>query len=82
MRHDNPPFSNDKALIPDTHYIDLVVGGHSHTFVEDFIYVTDADGKEVPIIQDGCFGYNVGMITVGQQASSRISAKSLTGRSE
>jgi len=75
-------YSNDKALIPDTRHIDLVVGGHSHTFVEDFIYVADADGKEVPIIQDGCFGYNVGMITVGQQASSRISAKSLTGRSE
>ena len=75
-------YANDQDIVPATHYIDLVIGGHSHTFVDDFIYVKDADGKDVPIIQDGCFGYNVGLITVGQQASSRISARSLTGRSE
>ncbi len=57
-------YSNDQALIPRCSGIDLVVGGHSHTFVDDFIYVPDRDGKKVPIIQDGCFGYKLGLVTV------------------
>ncbi len=44
--------------------VDLVIGGHSHTFVDDFVYVKDADGKPVPIITDGCWGLEMGMIKV------------------
>lgn len=44
--------------------VDLVVGGHSHTFVDDFVYVKDADGKSVPIITDGCWGLEAGVIKV------------------
>lgn len=44
--------------------VDLVVGGHSHTFVDDFVYVKDADGKSVPIITDGCWGLDAGVIKV------------------
>lgn len=42
--------------------IDLLVGGHSHTFVDDFVYVNDADNKPVPIITDGCWGLEMGII--------------------
>ncbi len=55
-------YEEDQELIPETKYIDLVVGGHSHTFVEDFIYVDDADGKAVPIITDGCWGLEMGLV--------------------
>ena len=51
-------------MIPSTRHIDIVIGGHTHTFVDDFIYVKDLDGKKVPIITDGCWGEQVGMITV------------------
>ena len=44
--------------------VDLVVGGHSHTFVDDFVYVKDAEGKSVPIITDGCWGLEAGVIKV------------------
>ena len=44
--------------------VDLVVGGHSHTFVDDFVYVNDAEGKRVPIITDGCWGLEAGVIKV------------------
>lgn len=54
----------DQQTIPFTHGIDLVVGGHTHTFVEDFVWVRDADGKKVPIITDGCFGVEMGVVTV------------------
>ncbi len=59
-------YDNDQAIVPKLHYVDLVVGGHSHTFVDDFVYVKDADKYEVPIITDGCWGYDVGEITVSQ----------------
>lgn len=57
-------YNKDQELIPQTRFIDIVVGGHSHTFVEDILYVNDLDGKAVPIIQDGCFGYYVGEVRV------------------
>ena len=44
--------------------VDLVVGGHSHTFVDDFVYVKDAEGKSVPIITDGCWGLEAGVVKV------------------
>jgi len=57
-------YVEDQELVPLVHGVDLVIGGHSHKFVDDFIYVKDADGKEVPIITDGCYGVNVGKISV------------------
>lgn len=57
-------FKEDMAIIPQVSNIDLVVGGHSHTFVDDFTYVADADGIEVPIIQAGCWGEVLGEISI------------------
>lgn len=57
-------YDNDQALIPQTRHIDLVIGGHSHTFVDGFVYVADKDGKKVPIITDGCWGLEMGVISV------------------
>lgn len=57
-------YSQDQALIPQTRWIDLVIGGHSHTFVEDFVYVKNARGKKVPVITDGCWGLEMGVVKV------------------
>lgn len=57
-------YREDQEIVPKLHYVDLVVGGHSHTFVEDFVYVEDADGYRVPVITDGCWGYDIGEIIV------------------
>ena len=54
----------DPEYVSKTRNIDLVVGGHSHTFMEDFDYVKNLDGIETPIIQDGCWGLYVGTIKV------------------
>ena len=54
----------DQALVPKIRYVDIVIGGHTHTFVDDFVYVKDADGYEVPVITDGCWGYDLGEIVV------------------
>lgn len=55
-------YGEDLAVIPKVRGIDLVVGGHSHTFVKDFIYAVDLDGRMVPIITDGCWGEEMGLI--------------------
>ena len=57
-------YIEDQAIVPSLHGVDLVIGGHSHTFVDDFVYVNDADGKQVPVITDGCWGYDIGEVIV------------------
>lgn len=57
-------YQEDQDFVPCTHNIDIVIGGHSHTFVDGFIYVEDADGKKVPIITDGRWGLEMGEIEV------------------
>ena len=57
-------YEEDLDLVKDIRGVDLVVGGHSHTFVKDLAYRTDLDGKQVPVIQDGCWGLNIGRIDV------------------
>ena len=54
----------DPVLVSKTRNIDLVVGGHSHTFLEKMEFVKNLDGKPIPIVQDGCWGLNMGHIDV------------------
>lgn len=55
---------NDPELVRKTRNIDIVVGGHSHTFLKDAVFVDNLDGKPVPIVQDGCWGLNFGQLDV------------------
>lgn len=54
----------DPMLVRATRNIDLVVGGHSHTFLEQIQYETDLDGRTVPIVQDGCWGLFLGNLKI------------------
>ena len=54
----------DQEIVPQTKGLDIVIGGHTHTFVDDLIYVRDAGGKKVPIITDGCWGLQMGLIKI------------------
>ena len=54
----------DPELVEKTRNIDLVVGGHSHTFLEKLEYRNNLDGKPVPITQDGCWGLYHGIMHV------------------
>ena len=44
--------------------VDLIIGGHSHTFVDDLVYVNDVDDKPLPIVTDGCWGLEMGMLKI------------------
>lgn len=52
----------DQDLVAATRGVDLVVGGHSHTFLEAMQYADNLDGVPVPIVQDGCWGLYTGIL--------------------
>ena len=51
----------DRGIALNTKHIDMIIGGHSHTFLNYPDYVTNLDGDKVPIAQTGskgiCLGY-------------------------
>lgn len=57
-------FSEDKELASQIRNVDVIVGGHSHTHLDDIHRVTDLDGNEVVIVQDWCWGMAVGNLKV------------------
>ena len=57
-------YTEDTQLVPLSRGVDLVVGGHSHTFLREIQYRNDLDGKAVPIVQDGEWGKQIGVLKV------------------
>ena len=53
-------YEEDVALAPKLHGVDLIVGGHSHTFLDAPTVCKDADGKPLPVVTDGCWGLEMG----------------------
>ena len=52
----------DVILAQKTKDIDLIIGGHTHTFLDKPVIEKNLDGKEVLINQVGCYGINLGRI--------------------
>ena len=64
MHHYQKSEFTDIQLAESSHDVDIVIGGHSHTFLEEPVYVEDRDGEDVMIVTDGCWGLYVGRIDV------------------
>lgn len=52
----------DTKLATLTRDIDLIIGGHTHTFLEKPTVLKNLDGKDVLVNQVGCYGINLGRI--------------------
>ena len=52
----------DLKLAARTKDIDLIIGGHTHTFLEKPTVVKNIEGKDVLVNQVGCYGLNLGRI--------------------
>ena len=50
------------SLSPAPRDIDVVLGGHTHTFMEKPLLYRNAAGKEVPLMHSGRNGAYVGML--------------------
>lgn len=59
-KNNNRP--DDMVLGTKTKYTDLIIGGHTHTFLEKPSIVTNASGREILVNQVGCFGVRLGRI--------------------
>lgn len=53
---------SDVTLASQVSGIDLIIGGHTHTFLEKPVTITAPDGQPVVINQTGCYGVNLGRI--------------------
>lgn len=56
--------TDDTELVPGSHHIDLVLGGHSHTYFEHPVVLKDADGRNVYCNQMGKNGRYVGTLVL------------------
>ncbi len=67
---------SDLNLAAQTHFTDLILGGHSHTFLKEATEVTNLSGKKTLVNQAGWGGLRLGRIDVeigkaGKQLHSR-----------
>jgi 5'-nucleotidase len=53
---------SDLKLAKATKNIDLIIGGHTHTFLPKPTIVKNSDDKTVLVNQVGCYGINLGRI--------------------
>ena len=60
IRSANPEGASDENLVGKTRGIDVILGGHSHTFMEKPAVYLNADGKSVPVLHTGKSGIYVG----------------------
>lgn len=61
-RYSDPNRVSDQALAAATEGIDLILGGHTHTFMEKAEIATNRAGDPVLIHQVGCYGINLGRV--------------------
>ena len=52
----------DIKLAESTKNIDLIIGGHTHTFLDKPTIVKNIEGKKTLVNQVGCYGINLGKI--------------------
>jgi 5'-nucleotidase len=55
---------DDQYMIQGSRNIDLVLGGHSHTFMTQLEYCNNMDGKPIPVDQNGKSAVFVGRLVV------------------
>ncbi|WP_298498497.1 bifunctional UDP-sugar hydrolase/5'-nucleotidase [uncultured Algibacter sp.] len=58
----NPNKISDLNLAKATKDIDLIIGGHTHTFLPKPTIVKNIEGKNMLVNQVGCYGINLGRI--------------------
>ncbi len=74
----NPKKISDLNLAEATTNIDLIIGGHTHTFLPKPTIVKNADGKNMLVNQVGAYGINLGRIDFYIDELNQKSAKGTT----
>ena len=53
---------SDEIIAAESENVDIIVGGHSHTYLEEMLTIKNKVGKDVLIVQDGANGEYVGRL--------------------
>jgi 5'-nucleotidase len=61
-KYKNSQRPDDMTLAAKTKHTDLIIGGHTHTFLDKPSVVTNANGRDILVNQVGCFGVRLGRI--------------------
>lgn len=90
LPHDT--FQDDTLLVENVAGLDLVIGGHTHTFLDAPVIRIDPAGRPVPIVQAGHGGIRLGRFdlfpspglsaTAREGLFSRLARRSATGAAE
>ena len=70
-----PNTISDLKLASLTDDIDLIIGGHTHTFLDKPTVVKNLSGNEVLVNQVGCYGINLGRIDFYFDSNKRKAAE-------
>ncbi|WP_396195604.1 bifunctional metallophosphatase/5'-nucleotidase [Flavobacterium sp.] len=72
---DDPEKICDTKLATLTKDIDLIIGGHTHTFLDKPTVLKNLNGQEVLVNQVGCYGINLGRIDFYFDDDTAIASK-------
>jgi 5'-nucleotidase len=61
----------DITIAKKSHYIDIILGGHTHTFMAEPDRVLNADGHEVVINQTGAYGIYFGRLNITMEEKAK-----------
>jgi 5'-nucleotidase len=71
----NPERISDLALAKKTRDVDLIIGGHTHTFLDKPTVVRNASDENMLVNQVGCWGVQVGRIDFEFDSKGKASRK-------
>ncbi|WP_190809005.1 metallophosphatase [Flagellimonas sp. S3867] len=76
--YQNPERASDTQLAQQTHHTDLIIGGHTHTFLDKPDVRTNQQGNSVLVNQVGAFGLNLGRIDFYFDSDKNASANGVS----
>ncbi|MEX0315995.1 MAG: bifunctional UDP-sugar hydrolase/5'-nucleotidase [Allomuricauda sp.] len=76
--YDNPNRPSDILLAQRTHHTHLIIGGHTHTFLDKPDVQTNQQGNSVLVNQVGAYGLNLGRIDFYFDQDKNVQAHGLT----
>jgi 5'-nucleotidase len=72
VTHMGLELDREMAKNPD---IDVIVGGHSHTRLDEAVIVPHADGSNAVVVQTGSYGRTLGKLDLAFDAQGRVDLK-------
>ncbi|MDC6363102.1 MULTISPECIES: metallophosphatase [Flavobacteriaceae] len=76
--YENPQRPSDTQLAQRTYHTNLIIGGHTHTFLEKPDVRTNQNGDSVLVNQVGCYGLNVGRIDFYFDAAKKTTTQGVS----